>query len=914
MKYALVDGYSLVFRAYHAIPPDLATSKGEQTNAVYGFCNMLIQILQREAPTKVAVAFDVGKAFRHEEYKEYKAHRPSMPDDLGRQMDRVREVVRAFDFPIYEARGYEADDVIGSLAARLEEQGHEATIVTGDTDLLQLVTERIRVATPSNRGFSDVRIYDPAAVRERYGFEPHFVADYKALVGDTSDNIPGVPGIGDKTARTLIQTYGDVEKILERLDEVRPERVRRAIEENTDRLRQSKRLATIVTTVELDLPQLLEAKAGYDRQGVTRVFRDLEFRSLVNRLPELEPHEVEPEPLVEDTVEARYATLDTPEKVREVVQGLLTSDVIAFDTETDSKSAVGAELVGVSFCGEEGVAYYVPTGHDELEVDREGLLRELRPLLEGGPEKVAHNAKYDCMVLQQQGITVAPLGFDTSLAAFLLNESAVDLKSSAAARTGMEMKPIEFLIGRGKSQKTMAQVPVADATRYAAADADATLRLYHIYEPELRQRGQLSLLNDLEMPLVPVLADMELAGISIDTAALQQLSTDLYRDLQQIEEGIRELAGSEVNLRSPQQLSKLLFSQLGLKGGRKTSTGGYSTDVHTLEALSGQHPIIDLLLSYRQISKLKDTYVDALPLLVNKKTGRVHTSFNQTVASTGRLSSSDPNLQNIPVRREQGREVRRAFIASDSPENSIMPGPTVLLSTDYSQIELRVLAHITGEERLQEAFARDEDIHALTASQLYDVPLDEVTTEMRRTGKTINFGIIYGMTGFRLARDTGLSQKKAAEFVRLYMEQFPRIKALFDETVRKAEERGYVETALGRRRYFPDINSSNPQRREAARRAAVNMPIQGMAADIMKQAMIDVFAALRQSGLRARMLLQVHDELLLEVAEDELQDTAQLVGEKMSTAVKLSVPVKTDAKWGKSWGDMQPVMVATANR
>lgn len=916
MKYALIDGYGLIFRAFHALPADLATSKGEPTNAVLGFCQMLLHTMERERPDGVAIAFDVGKAFRHSESADYKAHRPPMPEELRGQVGRVREVVEAFGFPIYEMRGFEADDVIGSLTARLESEGHAAAVVTGDTDLLQLVTENVEVVTPAGGRFSDVTIYTPEAVLERYGFEPRYIPDYKALVGDSSDNIRGVPGVGDKTARTLIQTYGSTEDILARVDEVKPDRIRRALQENAEQLIQSKRLTTIVKDVEVDTTRLHVQSGGYDRDAVWQLFRELEFRSLMNRLPAVEPAGSEAnaqESVPAPDVEIRYYTLDTPAKVAQVAAQLMTADRVAFDTETTGKAAVGSDLVGVSFSAEEGVAYYVPIGHEAAggsgpAANPQALLDELRPLLEGdGPGKVAHNAKFDLMVLRQSGIEAGPLVFDTSLAAYLLTETSVGLKELAATRLGVQMTPIESLLGRGASKRTMAQVPVDECATYAAADADMTLRLYGRFLPELAHRNQLHLLNRLEMPLVPVLADMELAGIPVDTEALKGLSRQMYEELQRREAAIKEMAGHDLNLKSPQQMSKLLYTELGLKGTRKTASGGYSTDVHALEALAGEHPIIDEILVYRQLSKLKDTYVDALPLLVNPRTRRVHTSFNQTVASTGRLSSSDPNLQNIPVRTELGREVRKAFIASNSPTNAIMPGPTVLLSADYSQIELRVLAHLTGEPRLVEAFALEEDIHALTASQLYEVPLSEVTPDMRRTGKTINFGIIYGMTGFRLARDTGLGQKKAADFVRRYMEQFPKIKALFESTVSDAETHGYVQTPLGRRRYLPDLRSSNPQRRDAARRAAINMPIQGMAADIIKFAMINIHSRLRERQFHARMLLQVHDELVFEVPEAELQEVTDLVMREMSTAMELSVPVRVEAKYGSNWGEMVPL-------
>lgn len=909
MKYALVDGYSLIFRAFHAMKTDLSTSKGELTNAVFGFCNMLLVTLQRENPDGTAVAFDVGRAFRHDQYKEYKAHRAAMPEELVGQIARIRQVVDAFGFPTYEMEGYEADDVIGSLARRLEARGHEVVIITGDTDMLQLVTDAVSVATPNRGRFSEVRLYDPAEVRERYGFGPEYVADYKALVGDASDNVRGVPGVGEKIARTLITQFGDTESILEHIAEIQPERIRNAITQHQDQLRQSKHLCTIVTDLNVEEARLIENRSGYDRNSVETLFRELEFRTLLTRLPKDNNKQAEtPTPVHTSPLpETDYTTLFTADEIRNAAEKLANYPYVAFDTETDDKSVVGAQLVGISLSGKEGEAYYIPVGHSESPANKDEVLDALRPLFAGTkPGKVAHNAKFDYTILLQHGLDTGHIEFDTSVAAFLLNETSVGLKDLAATRLGIDMTPIEKLIGKGRSKITMVDVPIENAAPYACADADMTLRLFHLFGKELKERNQYGLLHDLEMPLVPVLADMELAGITIDSDELRNLSKRLYDQLQAVESEIKEIAGYEFNLRSPQQLSKLLYGELGLRGTRKTATG-YSTDVHALEALAGQHPIIEKILQYRQVAKLKDTYVDALPLMVNEQTGRLHTSFSQTNAITGRLVSTDPNLQNIPVRTQLGKEVRKAFIASDSPSSSIMPGSTVLLSCDYSQIELRVLAHITGEQSLREAFEKDEDIHALTAAQLYDVPLESVTPDMRRTGKTINFGIIYGMSGFRLARDTGLSQRKAAEFVSKYMEQYPAIRDFFDQTVKKATETGYVETPLGRRRYLPDLSSSNQQRREAARRAAINMPIQGTAADIIKKAMVGIHKGLLAKGFKSRMLLQVHDELLFEVPESELESVTQFVLDEMSSAVDLKVPLQADAKYGCNWGEMTPI-------
>ena len=920
MKVVLIDAYSLIYRAYHALPSDLATSKGEKTNAIYGFCNMLVQVINRENPDSIAVAFDVGKAFRHDEFVEYKAQRAPMPDDLQAQIGRVRQVIAAFDIPVYEVPGYEADDVIGSLAKKLSSQGHQVVIVTGDKDFLQLVSDSVSVVLPARGRFSEVQVYTPDLVRQQYGFDPRYIVDFKALMGDASDNIPGVPGVGEKTARSLIQTFGSLQNILENVDSIKPERIRNAIKEHQSQLIQNLRLATIVTDIDVDIEPVISRAWAPDMQKVNEIFRELEFRSLMYRLPKyFEPQNTSSEKVApverneQPQIQEKYEIVSDQESLRRLVRDLLAKEYIAFDTETSGKNVMESDLVGVSFSPEAGTAYYFPINGFSDDGTKD-LLDELSPLLEGGPKKIAHNAKFDYMALYKHGIRVSPLYFDTSIAAFLLNETSVGLKDLAATRLGIQMTTIDSLIGKGKNQKTMLEVSVDECARYACADADMTFRLFTMLEKEIAERKLQDLFYTLEMPLVPVLADMEMTGVAIDADALKSLSTKLYEQIRDIESQIYEIAGYEFNLKSPQQLSKFLFQDLGLKGIRKTSKG-YSTDAATLEALSGQHPVIDLILSYRQLTKLKDTYVDALPLMVSRSTGRLHTNFSQTSAVTGRLASSDPNLQNIPIRSSLGKEVRKAFVAG-SPEknNAIFDEPSVLLSADYSQIELRVLAHVTDEPKLKEAFSRDIDIHALTASRLFGVPIESVDDNMRRMGKTINFGIIYGMSGFRLARDTGLEQREANLFVKRYMDQFPRVKAYFEQLIKEAEKKGYVETPLGRRRYLPDITSSNPQRREAARRAAINMPIQGMAADIIKQAMIDVHSALEREGIKAKMILQVHDELLFEVAESQLDRAAEVIVREMSTAFDLSVPLVVEAEYGPNWGEMTPIRKVSAGQ
>ncbi len=600
--------------------------------------------------------------------------------------------------------------------------------------------------------------------------------------------------------------------------------------------------------------------------------------------------------------EVRYGQLLSLDAVREALEGYRGAGQVALETLVAGRDAVGAGLAGLSLCFEPGVAFYIPVGH-ESGMDAQTLLRQLTPIVgPGGPANVAHDSKLAVMVMRQYGVELEPLGFDTALAAFLLNESATELEELAAARLGMKFTSYGRLLGAGEPE---------ELTRSMCERADAILRLCAEFQPELEARGQMGYLREMELPLVPVLADMELAGIRVDTAVLAELSRELSERLRALEADMEQLAGYRLNPRSPQQLGKLLYEDLGLEGTRKTTTG-YSMDVHALEALAGQHPIIERILEHRQLARLKDTYVDTLPQLVNPQTGRLHTHLSQTTATSGRLVSSDPNLQNIPIRTPLGRQVRRAFVA-EAPRSDPSPDPRVFLSADYSQIELRVLAHVTGEPRLLDAFARDEDVHTLTAAQLYGVTLDRVTPDMRRTGKAVNYGVIYGMTGYRLARDTGLDRKKATEFVRRHAELFPAIQAYFEETLQSAEEKGYVETPLGRRRYLPDLRSPSRQKREAARRAAENMPNQGTTADIIKQAMLKVHARLRERSLRARMLLQVHDELLLELPESELSEVAELVLAEMSGAAKLSVPLKVEAKCGPNWGEMHRLSLDASN-
>jgi len=914
-KLVLIDGNALVHRAYHAIPP-LTSPAGEPTNAVYGFTSMLLKALSELKPDYIAVAFDVGRTFRHDEYPDYKATRARPPDDLEAQFGPVKAVVEAFGIPQYYADGYEADDVVGTLAEQAARQNIETIIVTGDTDILQLVSPHTKVLI-SGRRFSDTVLYDEERVRERYGLEPRQLADLRGLKGDSSDNIPGVPGVGIKTATPLLQRYGTVEQVYEHLDEISSKRVRGALADHRDQALLSKHLAAIVTDAPVNL-DLDACRVGrYDRERVVQLFRELGFRTLLDRLPQrmsgssaqlsLFDSQVASDKAAEQAAPGRYQAIQDSESLDELVRRLSTVSLFALDVETTSVNAMETDLVGISLSPEEGEGYYLPVGHDprlekgaQLPLDH--VLERLRGVLEDGSiGKCAHNAKFDLMVLARHGAEVQGLNFDTMIAAYLSNPAGrnLGLKSLAWQRLGVEMQPISELIGKGRGQLTMAQISVERVTPYAAADADMTLRLVDPLRHDLREKEVLPLFEQVEMPLLFVLMDMERTGVALDVDYLHELSRALDQRLQALESEIYAQAGGRFNINSTKQLAQVLFERLELPASRRTKTG-YSTSVAVLQELRGRHPIVDLILEYRQLSKLKSTYTDTLPLLVNPETGRVHTSYNQTGTVTGRISSSDPNLQNIPIRTEMGRRVRRAFVAREG---------CVLLCADYSQVELRVLAHISQDANLLAAFARGEDVHATTAAAILGVPLEEVTPEMRRIAKTINFGLMYGMGDYGLASRIGLSQEEAGEFIHNYFARFAGVKKYLDATRVRASEQGYVETLMGRRRYFPELRPGSHisgTARRSAERMAINMPIQGTAADIIKVAMIRLHDALSEQHSESKMILQVHDELVLEVPESELAAMQSLVASVMEGAFELDAPLKVDMKVGSNWLDMMP--------
>jgi DNA polymerase-1 len=904
----LFDGNAIVHRAFHAFgatkyrqaTPLTISRTGEVVSAVYGFALMLLKVLNELKPTHFAVAFDKkGPTFRHELYEGYKAQRPPLPEELGSQINRVKQMVKTFKIPLFEVDKYEADDVLGTLSQQAAARGIDTVIVTGDADTMQLVSPHVKVLYPkAGRAFSDTALFDEAAVREKYGVGPEHIADLKALVGDPSDNIPGVPGIGGKTAAKLISEFGSVEDIYKHLDEVEPPKLQQKLRDNEPVARRSKELATIVTQMPVELSLDETRVTRFDRQQAADLFRELEFFSLLPRLPEAEgePASVEVKP----ATPVDYRVVATESDLDEMVSLLSQAPSFAFDTETTSFNPLISPLVGISLSAVEGQAYYIPVGHTLLDEVQQlplaQVVTRLKPVLEdAGIPKFAHNAKFDMMALAEIGIDVAGLTFDTMIAAHLLGEKALSLKALAFTKMGIEMTPIADLIGTGSKQIPMSQVDIRKTAEYSGADADMTFRLAGMLSKELDKQSLTKLFNEVEMPLVPVLLLMERNGVAVDCSILEEMSRRLGEQIGVLEQKIYEEAKHEFNINSPAQLGKVLFDEMQLPTSRRGKSK-YSTEASVLEELRPLYPFVKEILLYRQLTKIKSTYIDTLPALVNPKTGRIHTSFNQTRTTTGRLSSSDPNMQNIPVRGELGGQVRQAFIAT--------PGSS-LLAGDYSQIDLRVLAHLSQDEKLLEAFRHDADIHAATASLLFAVEASQVTPDMRRSAKTINFGVIYGMSDYGLEQATELSREEAGKFIRSYFEKYPGVRKYLDETKEKARRDGYVETLLGRRRRIPDINAANRQVREAAERMAINMPVQGTSADIIKVAMIDLYREMEKRKLRSKMLLQVHDELVFEVPDSEMDAMRRLVPDIMESALKLIVPVKVDTKVGKNWGDMK---------
>ena len=917
----IMDGHALVHRAWHAIREPLAMrSTGEDVRAIFGFLNIFLKTLNDRKPTHVAATFDVAApTFRHERFADYKAHRPSTPAELRPQFDRVRELMRSFRVPIYEREGYEADDVIGTLCRQAEAQGVDTVVLTGDTDTLQLVSPKVGVLLSHAVGRRTD--YDVDAVRERYGgLGPESVADIKALEGDSSDNIPGVPRVGRKTAIKLLKEFQTIDGIYENLESVKPPSIQKNLSENRDKAFTARFLTTInreVEDISLDMSDCVFG--DFLRADVVEMLTRLEFFSMISRIPDPSGGQVAFD-MGADEPPRDYRVVDDERKLADLAAALDTPLGFSFDTETTSKDAMRARLVGLSFAVEPRAAWYVPVGHAEgQQIPIERVLEVLGPILENPRvPKTAHNANYDIMALANHGVRVKGLAFDTMIAAHAIGDIAahaaggrrnVGLKTVAFNILHEEMTEIEDLIGRGRSQVTMAEVEISKAADYAAKDADMTERLRRKLAPDIERKALGEMLRRYELPLIDVLVRMQRHGVSVDSALLDRMSNELRGDLNDITNAMHREVGHEFNLNSSRQLAGVLYDELRLTPTRKTRTGNYSTDAAAIDTLKEQldagemdnadpkaYAVLNHILRYRQLSKIKSTYVDALPDLVNPDTRRIHTKYNQTGSGTGRISSSDPNMQNIPVRTELGRRVRRAFVAESG---------STLLAADYSQIELRVLAHFSRDPELLAAFHRGEDIHRSTSSLVYGVPLDQVTDEMRRIAKILNFGVLYGLTAYGISRQTDLTPAQGQSFIDIYFERYPRVREYTQETVRACKESGYVLTALGRRRYLRDINERNFQDRSAAERAAINMPIQGTAADIIKIAMINIMKRMDADGMKSKMILQVHDELIFEVPREEIEPMRALVTELMPSSLDLAVPLAVELKAGDNWGDME---------
>ncbi len=903
MKIILLDGNSFCYRAFYAIR-ELRNSKGEPTNAVYGFITMLDKIVKDVNPEGVVMTFDMkGPTFRHKRYENYKIQRQPMPEDLVCQMPIIKEVVRAMNIPIYEMEGYEADDVIATLAKKAEKEGHEVFIVTGDKDALQLVNKKIKVLNPQK----DNQIYDEDAVKLRFGVEPGRVVEIMALMGDASDNIPGVPGVGEKTAMKLIAEFGSLEGVLKNVKKVKGEKLQENLETYKDQARLSHELATIDMNVPIKVDFEKITRQEPDTGKLIRLYQALEFRTLLKNLP------VENEKNEKDE-SLRYFLVDDEAGFKALKDKLSKKREWVFDFETTDPSPIKAEPIGISFCFTEKEAYYVsfgasgdllammeaaPAKAGKSKLKAAVCLNALKSLFEDEKiKKIGQNLKYETIVLKKFGIELKGIHFDTMVASYCLNPAKPNhnLDDIAIEHLGIRITSITELIGKGKNQIGMAEADLEKVYRYGCQDSDVTFRLYPVLKAKLEEKDLMDLFEKMEMPLVPIIADMEFAGVAIDRQLLETFSKEMEKQLAALGKTICKIADCDFNINSPKQLAEILFEKLGLPVVKRTKTGA-STDVEVLQELSEIHPLPKEILKFRELSKLKSTYVDALPLLVNPKTGRVHTSFNQTVTATGRFSSSDPNLQNIPVRTEEGRKIRRAFIA-ESRE-------TTLISADYSQIELRVLAHLSEDENLIRAFKEGADIHRYTASLIFNVDLDSVEDGMRNSAKTVNFGVLYGMGAFSLAKNLKTTHEAAKDFIKAYFDRYPSVKQYLDSTIEKAKKDGFVSTVFKRRRYIPEILSKEMRTRSFAERTAINAPIQGTASDILKIAMTRIVEKFKKKNLGARMIMQVHDELVFEAPKKELDETVKIAVEEMRGAVSFLVPMDVSVKCGPNWLDME---------
>ena len=910
-KLFLLDAYALIYRSYFAfIKNPRVNSKGMNTSAAFGFMNVLTELLNKENPDHVAVVFDVSApTFRHEMYKEYKANREEMPEELRSNIPYIRELIKAMNIPIIEQKGYEADDVIGTLAKKLEPNGVEVFMMTPDKDYGQLVSDGIKMYKPKRFG-QGIDILGIDEINEKYGLErPEQLIDVMALWGDSSDNIPGAPGIGEKTAKKLIGQYGSVESLYEHIDELKGKQKEKLIE-NKDQVMLSKKLVTINTEVPIEQDYSDLERKEINEEALEKIFNELEFRNLKKRLMpdraaqndtqgslfDMSETKVETDDFESiQTVETDYKLIITKKETEEFAELLSQQTAFCFDTETTSAEPLKANLVGMSFSWKKGSAYYVSIKGNELKENE--IVNLFKPILEDDSKNIiAQNAKYDMLVMRQFDIYLGHNLFDTMIAHYLIQpELPHNIDSIAERYLNYKKVTTESLIGKkGKGQMSMGQLNPEKVKDYACEDADITWQLKPLLEKQLKDFKLDRLFNEVEMPLVHVLADMEYYGVTIDSNALKNIAAQLRNELIALEQKIHEYAGMEFNIASPKQLGEVLFEKLKITDKpKRTKTKQYATGEDVLEKLADKHEIVPAILEFRGLSKLLNTYVEALPKLVNDKTGRIHTSYNQAVTSTGRLSSTNPNLQNIPIRDEKGKIIRKAFIPRDDEH--------VLLAADYSQIELRIMAHLSQDEAMLEAFKNDEDIHLSTAAKLFKLKPEDVTREQRGQAKGVNFGIIYGISAFGLSQNTGMSNKDAKQLIDNYFETYPNVKAFMDKSIATAREKGYAETLMGRKRFLPDINSNNRTVRSAAERNAINAPIQGSSADMIKVAMVRINRALKEKQLKSRMIMQVHDEVIVDTHKNEVDEVKSIVLEAMKNAISLKVKMKVDLNTGNDW-------------
>ena len=882
----LIDGSAYIYRAYHAIR-GLTNSKGLPTNAVFGFTRMLIKLIEDRSPEYVAMFFDAkGPTFRHGLYRDYKANRPPMPEDLSIQIPYIKDITHGFNIPVIEMQGFEADDLIGTYGRRAEKEGFLVVMVTGDKDFVQLVTDHAVIWDPMKEKNIDIN-----TVRTDFGVEPSQMIDVMALSGDASDNIPGVPGIGPKTALSLIQTFGSIDRLYEQVHTIKKKKQHQNLVQYKEQALLSKKLVKIDIDVPLSFHPGSFRFKGPNNARLSTLFKNLEFRQLQQTFPE-----------PTDLSDKNYHAIFDMSALSDLVRRLGNADKFAVDTETSSKDPMKAELVGMSFSMKPGEAFYIPCAHDYPDAPSQLALKEvlrfLKPILENPDiKKIGQNIKYDWMIFNRYGINLTGVTFDTMLASYLINPSkrAHNLDQIAMDFLGHKTTTYKDIAGKGRKNISFAEIPLNKAVPYSCEDADITLAAYHVLLPMLEDANLMELYNTVELPLVPVLMDMEMTGVCVDKDKLVDLSKSFELQLEQLESMIYTVAGEEFNIKSSQQLGKILFEKLKLPVQKKTrKKTAYSTDVNVLTALAEKHELPALVLRHRTLAKLKSTYTDALLDMVHPETGRIHTSYNQTVTATGRLSSSDPNLQNIPIRTDEGIEIRKAFIPRKG---------WILVSADYSQIELRILAHYADDDILIKAFKNDEDIHTRTATEVFQVFPSFVTPELRRQAKVINFGIIYGMSPFGLSKELGISQKMAKTFIDNYFSRYKGVKSFIDRSVNDARKTQKTSTLLGRIRILPDITSSNKTVREFSERTAINTPIQGTAADLIKLAMIRVDNAFRQGGLNSKMLLSVHDEIVFEVPSEEFDTVKRLVKEIMEGVWNLKVPLKVNVASGANWAE-----------